>query len=107
MLSCCQAGPMRDRPRILIVDDEQELRELLQEALSLWECDAIPVPSAAAALEAVDRQLFDVALVDVVMPEMDGVALLSELKQRDADLDVIMISGRPTVQTAVSARKAG
>ena len=98
---------MRDRPKILIVDDEQELRELLREALSLWECDAISVPSAAAALEALDGQLFDVALVDVVMPEMDGVALLSELKQRDADLDVIMITGRPTVQTAVSALKAG
>ncbi len=98
---------MKGRPRILIVDDEQELSQLLQEALGLWGCEAAAVASAAAALDVLERRLFDVALVDVVMPEMDGVALLSELRQRYLDLDVIMITGRPTVQTAVSALKAG
>ncbi|OGK84263.1 MAG: hypothetical protein A2X51_07570 [Candidatus Rokubacteria bacterium GWC2_70_24] len=96
-----------DRPRVLVVDDEKMIREMLAEVLASWGYEASTAGSAEEALEALARSLVDVVLLDIMMPGMSGIDLLREIKHRDLDVDVLMMTGRPTVETAVQALKAG
>jgi DNA-binding NtrC family response regulator len=89
------------------VDDEKMIREMLAEVLASWEYEASTAGSAEEALEALARNLVDVVLLDIMMPGMSGIDLLREIKHRDLDVDVLMMTGRPTVETAVQALKAG
>ncbi len=96
-----------DGLRVLVVDDEREIRELLAEALGAWGYEATTAGNADEALGALGTTLADAALLDIMMPGMSGIDLLREIKRRDLDVDVIMMTGRPTVETAVQALKAG
>jgi sigma-B regulation protein RsbU (phosphoserine phosphatase) len=80
------------RPRILVVDDEPGMLRTLERILSTrYDVRAVRLPSAA--LEAATGSSFDVAILDVRMPEMDGFALMARLGELDPDLDVIMMTG--------------
>ena len=94
--------------KILIVDDEKPIRDALRMVL---EYEGFKILEAADADEAKsvleDHVDVDVALVDVMLPGRDGLAVLSEIRQRPSAPEVIMISGHATVQTAVEATKRG
>ncbi|MHB1191817.1 MAG: sigma-54-dependent transcriptional regulator [Longimicrobiales bacterium] len=99
---------MADRQgRILVVDDEFSVRD----SLSLWfQKDGYDVQSAgngSEALEVFEAGRFDVAVVDVKMPGMDGVQLQEHLARLDPDLPVIMITAFASVDTAVRTLKLG
>jgi sigma-B regulation protein RsbU (phosphoserine phosphatase) len=80
------------RPRILVVDDEPGMLRTIERILSTrYDVRAVRLPSAA--LEAATGSSFDVAILDVRMPEMDGFALMARLGELDPDLDVIMMTG--------------
>jgi DNA-binding NtrC family response regulator len=96
-----------DAPRILVVDDEESIQMLLREALTAWGYRVTCVGSGREALEAMQGQLFDLALVDIRMPEMDGLTFLREVKKRDESIEVVIMTGYPTVATAVEALKEG
>ncbi len=98
---------MADRPRVLVVDDEESICALLRAALVSLGCDATSAHSGPEALELVKRQLFDVILLDIRMPGMDGLELLREIKRHDASIEVVMMTGYPEVSTAVEALKEG
>jgi DNA-binding NtrC family response regulator len=100
-------GAVKDRLKILVVDDEPDVHAVLVAHLERWGYEAESAMRAAAALDLLDRRLFAVALLDIMMPDMDGLALLSEVKRRDLDIDVVMMTGRPSVATAVRALRAG
>jgi two-component system, NtrC family, nitrogen regulation response regulator NtrX len=92
--------------RILIIDDEASIRRTLREIL---EYEKYKVDDAATGMEALSRineQEYDVILCDIKMPEMDGIELLSAIKQLN-DTPIIMISGHGTIETAVEAIKKG
>ncbi|HAM58201.1 MAG TPA: sigma-54-dependent Fis family transcriptional regulator, partial [Candidatus Rokubacteria bacterium] len=89
------------------MDDEKMIREMLAEVLASWGYEASTAGSAEEALEALGRSLVDAVLLDIMMPGMSGIDLLREIKHRDLDVDVLMMTGRPTVETAVQALKAG
>ena len=93
---------------ILIVDDDAELAGTLQEFL-LQEGYAVEVAlSAVEALAVQDRNpLLCVALVDLIMPVTDGLALMEQLRRRDPDVAVIIMTGYGTIETAVEAVKRG
>jgi diguanylate cyclase (GGDEF)-like protein len=98
---------MATRGRILVVDDEKFFQELFREVLQAAGHQARAAGSGAEALEAMAREHFDLLLTDVVMPGIDGIALVREAKRRDPDLEAIAITGHDDVRLAVQAMKAG
>jgi DNA-binding NtrC family response regulator len=93
--------------RILVVDDEKSILMLLDEALSQWGYQVTTASSASDALAALRTQVFDAALTDVRMPDMSGIELLRELKKRDESMEVVIMTGYPTIASAVEALKEG
>jgi DNA-binding NtrC family response regulator len=95
------------KPRILIVDDDPGTLASLSRAFALEGYTALTASSAARALERLEEEPVDAVLSDVVMPEMDGLAFLTRLKERAPEVPVILMSGQATVDTAVQATRLG
>ena len=95
------------KPRILIVDDEKEFVETLAQRLTLREYDVTTAFSGKEAIETVRGYNFDVIILDVLMPGMDGVETLREIKKLKPLTEVIMLTGNATVETAVEGMKLG
>jgi two-component system, NtrC family, response regulator HydG len=93
--------------RVLIVDDERSILMLLQEALTQWGYQITTAGTAQQAIEALKTQVFDAALTDVRMPDMSGLDLLKEIKKRDESIEVVIMTGYPTISSAVEALKEG
>jgi DNA-binding NtrC family response regulator len=97
----------RTRGKILIVDDELVVRDSLGKWFSSEGYTARPTGSAREALETIQQMEFDIALIDIKMPGMDGMELQSRLHDADPDLTVIIMTGYASVETAVQALKHG
>jgi two-component system, NtrC family, response regulator HydG len=95
------------RGKILIVDDELVVRDSLGKWFSSEGYQARPMGSAREALEAIQNDDFDLALIDIKMPGMDGMELQSRLREADPDLTLIIMTGYASVETAVQALKRG
>jgi len=95
------------QPRLLIVDDDAGTLTSLARAFRLEGYEAVTADSGATALAFLDRERVDAILSDVVMPQMDGLALLEALRQRDIDVPVILMSGQATLDMAVRATRLG
>jgi DNA-binding NtrC family response regulator len=93
--------------RILIVDDELVVRDSLQKWFDSEGYDAGAVSSGREALFAVQQKQYDLALLDIKMPGMDGMELQKKLRELDADLTVVIMTGYASVETAVEALKTG
>ena len=98
---------MTARGTVLVVDDERGLREMLSYELAMEGFEVEAVDSGAAAVEAVRRRKFDLALTDLKMPGMDGSATVEALRSLDPDLEVIVATGYATVETAITCMKNG
>ena len=96
-----------DHPRVLVVDDDKDVGGFLREALSRWNYDVSLATDGREAVRLISHQIFDAALVDIWMPEMDGLQVLDEIKRHDPALEVVMMTGNPMVETAVQALKSG
>ncbi len=83
---------LRRKPCVLIVDDDSDVREFMRDVISAWHCKALTAASGPEALDILERWRVDVVLLDVVMPTMDGVETLLEIKRRMSELPVIMMS---------------
>jgi len=97
----------KTKGKILIVDDETVVRDSLGKWFSSEGYLARPVASAREALESITDTEYDVALIDIKMPGMDGMELQSRLREADPDLSVIIMTGYASVETAVQALKHG
>lgn len=94
--------------RVLVVDDEPDIRQTVKDILDDEGYVVDLAESAAAAREARRRQRPDVVLLDIWMPDLDGISLLREWSERGGlPCPVIMISGHGTVETAVEATRLG
>ncbi|HEX7316836.1 MAG TPA: HD domain-containing phosphohydrolase [Pyrinomonadaceae bacterium] len=94
------------RARILVADDEPEIRHVLSDLLSpLYDCEA--VGSAEAAVERLGAGAFDLVISDIMMGGMSGLDLIPRVKELSPDTVVIMISGVQTVESAINALRAG
>jgi DNA-binding NtrC family response regulator len=93
--------------KILIVDDEEGMRRLLSRVLGKAGFETAAVGSGADALGAVAKEHFDLVLTDIVMPGMDGLQLLRELKEFDPSLPILVITAYGTVESAVEALRSG
>ena len=92
---------------VLVIDDEEIMREILETLLTREGYEVTLAASGAEGLELAQAATFDAAIVDVMMPEMDGLETLDELKKIDEDLAVIMITAFASVETAIAAMKRG
>ncbi|HKQ53611.1 MAG TPA: response regulator [Pyrinomonadaceae bacterium] len=89
--------------RVLVVDDDQELQQLVSFALTQEGYEVSQALDAFAGLELIEREKFGLALLDVMMPGMDGLEMLSRLRAFDTDLRVIVMTALTTPEAAVSA----
>jgi two-component system nitrogen regulation response regulator NtrX len=93
--------------KILIVDDADGVRESLGDILEDEGYRVARAQSAAAAREVLERESCELVLLDLVLPDADGLELLEELQQERANLPVIVISGHGNVDSAVRATRLG
>ncbi len=93
--------------KILIVDDQAAIREELAYALKFEGFDTVEAKDGEEALAAAAKGDLDVVLLDIKMPGLDGMQVLSRLRQEHPDLAVVMISGHGDIETAVVAVKQG
>ncbi len=98
---------MANNGRVLVVDDEAELMASLCEALGHQGYEAFGFATGRDALQALREQSFDLILLDLMMPEMDGIGFLREALKIDPNTVGIIMTGYGTVQTAVEAMKLG
>ena len=93
--------------RILVVDDEKVIRAILTDYLGEKGFDVVAVENGREALEVLSKEPKDIVLTDLKMPEIDGIALLEEIKRRGIKVMTIIMTGFATVETAIQAMKIG
>ena len=98
---------MTTAPRILIVDDEERFRLTLGKLLKVRELDVTTLGSGPEALEALKQEQYDVIVLDVRMPGMDGIETLAEIKKLNPNIEVIILTGHASVDAAVDIMKLG
>src|SRR4051812_17822778 len=89
--------------RILVVDDDSELQQLVDFALKQEGYEVCHALDALAGLDIIENEKVDLALVDVMMPGMDGLEMLSRLRGFNKDLPVIVMTALTTPEAAISA----
>ena len=95
------------RGTVLVVDDEPTILGTLKKALSLEGYSVDVAGGVALAEERLAKKAYEVVLLDVALPDGDGLELLGRLRERGEDADVIMMSGHGTIDAAVRATKLG
>ena len=93
--------------KILVVDDEQFVRHLIRTEFSLEGFDVVVAASGEEAMNLVAAQSFDLILLDIKLPEMDGIETLGRIKEASPDTEVIMITGSGDIKSAVDCMKLG
>jgi DNA-binding NtrC family response regulator len=92
---------------ILVIDDEEIMREILETLLVREGYEVRLAASGSEGIEMARALPFDAAIVDIMMPGLDGIATLDELKRIDEDLAVIIITAYASIESAIAAMKAG
>ena len=98
---------LNEKIRVLIVDDEERFRTTLLKILTAKGIQATAASDGAAALAELDRCAYDVVLLDVKMPGMDGIEVLKTLRERGCPAEVIILSGHAAIDTAMAIVRLG
>jgi excisionase family DNA binding protein len=96
-----------DRPRILIVDDEQAVRELVAKTLTMADYDVDTAADGPSAIDRLKSTDYDLLITDLKMPGMDGLSVIREARQKSAELPIIIITGYSTEASAIEAINLG
>ena len=94
---------MESKPRLLIVDDELLIRDLLYDYFSGCDFDIAVADCASSALTLSAEKEFDTVILDLKMPDMDGLQLAEQLREDKANMSIILITGFPSVESAIGA----
>jgi two-component system nitrogen regulation response regulator NtrX len=95
------------KAKVLIIDDEEPVRAALRMIFEYEGYDCLLAANGAAGLKIAEKEDPDLVLLDIKMPQMDGMEVLKELRKAHPSLPVVILSGHGTVQTAVEATKLG
>ncbi|MEM2102629.1 MAG: response regulator [Candidatus Bathyarchaeia archaeon] len=98
---------MDEHPRILIVDDDENIRTMLSMILEDEKYIVESVDTAQKAIEKTDKKFYNVALIDVRLPDMEGIELLTRIKPTTPKMRKIIITGYPTLHNAIEAVNRG
>jgi len=93
--------------KVMLVDDEEEFIELMSQRLKTRGLKVAAVTSGEEAIVMADDYKFDVAVVDLAMPGIDGIETLIQIKEKRPDIEVIMLTGQATVHSGIEAMKHG
>jgi excisionase family DNA binding protein len=102
-----RAATVPTRARVLVVDDEAAIRDLLSKTLALAEYDVDLAPDGRTALERLRIIPYDLLITDLKMPGIDGLAVIREARRLKADIPVIIITGFSTEASAIEAVNLG
>ena len=92
---------------ILLVDDEEDFIEMLSLRLKESGENVLAAYSGSQCLEVLEKSEIDVIILDIKMPGMDGIETLQEIKKRHPLVEVIMLTGHGTIETAIEGMKLG
>jgi DNA-binding NtrC family response regulator len=95
------------RGRILVIDDEEDIRESLETLLTLENYTVELAVNATSGLKKLESSIFDLVLLDLMMPDRSGIEVLQELRTRDQKTPVFLITAYGSIEVAVNALKAG
>jgi DNA-binding response OmpR family regulator len=95
------------KSRILIVDDEESIRHSLGEILRLEGYEVVPAESGETAVEILKDDAFDIILLDLKMPGMDGLDVLRVINKSELDLKVILLTAHGSLESAIEALREG
>ncbi|MCZ6634254.1 MAG: sigma-54 dependent transcriptional regulator [bacterium] len=98
---------MVDKPRILTIDDDLSLLRFLKQALSEFGVEALGTQSGREGIALYGEENVDLVLVDYMMPEMNGIEVLQQLKEKDPNAVVLLMTGNASIESAVEAMKLG
>jgi DNA-binding NtrC family response regulator len=93
--------------KVLLVDDEPDILKLMGERIKSWGFDLISASSPSEALESLESKNPQIAILDYMMPEMDGVGLLKKIRQSNKGIAVIMFTAYPEPKAMVGTEKLG
>jgi len=93
--------------RILLVDDEEELLNSLGKVLERRKMQVFKASNGKNALEFLDKHVVDIVILDIKMPGMDGIETLKKIKERDLNVEVILLTGHPDVDNALQGINHG
>jgi DNA-binding NtrC family response regulator len=96
-----------DKIRVLIVDDEVQLTQAFKKKLEREGFAVCTVPLARDVFPLLKKQAFDVGVLDIKLPDMDGIDLLSRLKEMEPNFEIVMLTGHASVDTAIKSMKLG
>jgi DNA-binding NtrC family response regulator len=99
--------PEKTGPRVLLVDDEEQFLDVLSQRLGTRGIDAETSTSGEEALVKIKNRNFDAIVLDVMMPGMGGIETLKRIRKEYPELQIIMLTGRGSVDKAVEAMKEG
>ena len=92
---------------VLLVDDEEQFLEVLSERLETRGLKVKTVTSGQDAVEQVEKKSFDAIVVDLAMPGINGIETMKRIKEKNPDLEIIILTGHATVKTGIEAMKLG
>jgi DNA-binding NtrC family response regulator len=95
------------KPRVLVVDDEQFVRELLHDFFDKMDFGVTTVANGDEGIDVCRRERFDAALVDLKMPGKSGIEVLEAFAEIDPALPVVMMTGYPTIDSSIEAIRRG
>jgi len=93
--------------RLLVIDDEEDVREMMAFVLQREGREVIAVDSGMAAVQAAQARRFDLAITDMKMPGINGIETLTALKQLDASIEIIVVTGFASEETAAECMRRG
>ena len=98
---------MTDKTRILIVDDESDLRNLLNHILTQAGYDVIEAEDGEVALNLLKKEKFDLAFLDIQMPNINGIQVLKHIQKNSPSTKAIMLTGYADLKNAMEAKEFG
>jgi len=101
------AAPLNGRARILVVDDEETIRELLSKTLALAEYEVHVAPDGRTAVDRMRIIHYDLLITDLRMPGVDGLTVIREARRLKADIPVIIVTGYSSEASAIEAINLG
>lgn len=98
---------MTETIKVLAVDDDQDFLDAFAERMEVKGLSVTKATSGIEALDKAEKQAYDAVILDIAMPQMDGLETLKRLRQINPDLQVILLTGQATIGKSVEAIKLG
>ena len=93
--------------KVLLVDDEKDFVEALGERMRVRGMDVSTSVSPKEALKKIEEESYDVVVLDLLMPEMDGIEVLKTIKEKKPEIQIILLTGHGSIEKGVEAMKFG